>query len=104
MAPAQSACWRCIAPRRVSQEDSTSAALSSQGLHYSLPSHDELMGEAMNGLPPPCLPFLLVEYDLFLGCDVQGSSSSALDDTQEQSIALARFHLKVAECAHGSPS
>lgn len=47
----------------------------------------------------PCLPFLSVESDPFLGCDAQGSSSSVLDDTQEQSIALARFSLEVAECA-----
>lgn len=43
--------------REVSQEDSTSAALSSQGLHYSPPSCGELMGEAMNGLALCALPF-----------------------------------------------
>lgn len=40
-----------------SQEDSTSAALSSQGLHYSPPSCGELMGEAMNGVALCALPF-----------------------------------------------
>lgn len=43
--------------KEVSQENSTSAALSSQGLHYSPPSCGELMGEAMNGLALPALPF-----------------------------------------------
>lgn len=46
----------------------------------------------------PRLPFHAVKSGLFPGCHVQGSSSSVLDDTREQSIALASFHLKVAVC------
>ena len=62
------------------------------------------MGEAMNGLALPALPFREVRFVPGIGCDVKDSSFSVLDNTQEQSISLARFHPQVAECAHNYPS